>query len=333
VVNDIIYLGETEKSALKAALFQIPGVKNVAAADGAPAGQTWTRTVRYKSSAVKQTVNYLSVDEHFIPTLHISLQSGNNFRSTVPQQGRHEIIVNETAAKRLGIPPPVVGQQVVWSENPTTGEIDYATIVGVVKDFHFTSMTTEIAPFIFFNTSKREWKYIIKIGGANLSQTLTKIKNVWETHVNSRPFQYTFLDDNFARLYMSEMNFKNIFRWITFIAIFLSCLGLFSLSSFMIEQRTKEISIRKVLGASVFRVTIMLSAEYIKLVIIGAALSFPLCLWAMRKWLENFAYHIKLEAGVPVLATLIILALALFTVCFHTLNAATANPVKSLKAD
>jgi putative ABC transport system permease protein len=332
VLNDIIYLNEPEKTTLKAALFQIPEVKDIAASDGAPAGQSWTRTVRYKNSAVKQTINYLSVDEHFIPTLQISLHAGKNFSGRV-QQEHHEIIINETAAKQLGIPPPAIGQQVVWSENKMTGEIDYATIVGVVEDFHFTSMTTAIGPFVFFNTKKREWKYIIKIKSANLSQTLTKIKDAWQTHVTSRPFQYTFMEDNFSRLYVAEINFKNVFRWITFISIFLSCLGLFSLSSFMTAQRKKEISIRKVLGASVFRVTILLSAEYAKLVIISAVISFPLCLWATHKWLENFVYHIQTGIGLPLLATLLILGTALFTVTFQTLKAALANPVKSLKAE
>jgi putative ABC transport system permease protein len=124
-----------------------------------------------------------------------------------------------------------------------------------------------------------------------------------------------------------------MFGWITFIAIFLSCLGLFSISSFMTAQRKKEISIRKVLGASVFRVTILVSAEYVRLVVISAVISFPLCLWATHKWLENFVYHIQPGIELPLLATLLILGIALFTVCFQTLKAALANPVKSLKAE
>jgi putative ABC transport system permease protein len=329
-VNDINYLSPNERAALRADLVQVPGVRVVSASDGAPGGQVWTRSIQYKGAVEKRSVNYLTVDEDFLAALHIPLVSGNNFMAA---GARREVIVNEAAVQRLGIPSPVIGQQLLWNENPVTGEKTYSTIVGLVKNFHFTSMRDEIMPFIFVNGNNRQWKYLVKLGGTGLPETLSRIKTVWDKHVKSRPFQFAFLDDTFARLYAADVNFKNIFRYVTFIALFLSCLGLFSLSSLITRQRTKEIGIRKVLGASIVRMIMMLCGEYLRLVLIAAAFALPVAWWAMHSWLQNFAYRTDIPVWMLALAALLMFVITLFTVCFHTLRAAMVNPVKSLKSE
>src|SRR5262249_49046810 len=134
----------------------------------------------------------------------------------------------------------------------------------------------------------------MKLGGNDLNATIAKIQNVWNKNVTSRPFQYFFLDETYAQLYQSEMNFKKIFFYITFIAIFIACLGLFGLSSFITEQRSKEIGIRKVLGASVSGIVSMLSKDFVKLIAIAAIIAFPLAWWTMNKWLQDFVYRVTI---------------------------------------
>jgi putative ABC transport system permease protein len=330
IINDINYLAPGERTALKAELLQVPGVQAVSAADGAPAGQVWTRSVSRKGATETQSVNYLTVDENFLSALQIPLLAGSNFQST---HSSRDVMLNEAAVQRLAVPAPVIGQQLLWNENPVTGEKTYATIVGVAKNFHFTSMRDEIMPFVFVSGDNRQWKYLVKLRGTNFHETLAHIKQVWDERVKSRPFQFVFLDDTFARLYASDVNFKNIFRYVTFIALFLSCLGLFSLSSLITRQRTKEIGIRKVLGASVVRMTFMLSGEYLRLVLIAAVISLPVAWWIMHAWLQNFAYRSGIPVWIPALAALLIMLASLATVCFHTVKTSMANPVKSIKTE
>jgi len=166
-----------------------------------------------------------------------------------------------------------------------------------------------------------------------MGRSLANIQNVWNVDVKSRPFQYFFLDETYAKLYRSEMNFKTIFFYITFIAIFIACLGLFGLSSFITEQRTKEIGIRKVLGASVSGLVAMLSKDFISLVLIAALIAFPLAWWAMHRWLQDFVYRININWWVFIAAATISLLIALVTISSQAIKAAISNPVKSLRSE
>jgi len=233
--------------------------------------------------------------------------------------------------KDLKIPAPAVGQQIAWDSNDDTTW--YLQVVGVVKDFHFTSMKNEIKPFAFVYNPNRQWFFTAKLDGANMNQTLAKVEAVWNKNVTSRPFQYFFLDETYANLYKSEMNFKIIFFYITFIAIFIACLGLFGLYSFITEQRTKEIGIRKVLGASVSGIVGMLSKDFLKLIIIAAFIAFPVAWWVMTKWLQDFVYRTDIGWRAFAAAALIALLIALITISFQAIKAAIANPVKSLRTE
>jgi putative ABC transport system permease protein len=241
------------------------------------------------------------------------------------------VVLNETAVKDLQVPSPVIGQQIVWGTDEDTTW--YVKVVGVVKDFHFTSMRNEIKPFAFFWRPNRVGNFTIKMDGGDMQGKIAKIKTIWNKNVTSRPFQYSFLDDTYAQQYKSEMNFKIIFFYITFIAIFIACLGLFGLSSFIMEQKTKEIGIRKVLGASVAGIVGMLSKDFVKLIIIAAVIAFPVAWWAMSKWLQDFVYRIQVSWWVFIAAGVSALLIALVTISFQSIKAAITNPVKSLRTE
>jgi putative ABC transport system permease protein len=241
------------------------------------------------------------------------------------------VVLNERAVKDLQVPSPVIGQQLVWNtENDTTW---YVKVIGIAKDFHFTSMKNEIKPFAFFWEPNRVDNFTIKLDGADMQGKIANIKSVWDKNVTTRPFQYSFLDETYARQYKSEMNFKSVFFYITFIAIFIACLGLFGLSSFIMEQKTKEIGIRKVLGASVTGIVSLLSKDFVILIIIATLIAFPIAWWAMNKWLQDFVYRININWWIFIAAGVMALLIAMITVSFQAVKAAIANPIKSLRTE
>jgi len=343
MINDIGYLSRSERQKLQNDFQQVPGIKAVAATDGIVGGQNWTTGIRLKGTENGQLVNFLTVDYNYFDALNMEFKEGRGFSAQLlsdtlnyrapgtTERFAGSIILNETAVKDLKIPAPAVGQQIAWDSNDDTTW--YLQVVGVVKDFHFTSMKNEIKPFAFVYNPNRQWFFTAKLDGANMNQTLAKVEAVWNKNVTSRPFQYFFLDETYANLYKSEMNFKIIFFYITFIAIFIACLGLFGLYSFITEQRTKEIGIRKVLGASVSGIVGMLSKDFLKLIIIAAFIAFPVAWWVMTKWLQDFVYRTDIGWRAFAAAALIALLIALITISFQAIKAAIANPVKSLRTE
>jgi putative ABC transport system permease protein len=233
--------------------------------------------------------------------------------------------------KNLSIKGPPVGQQLVWGEDQDT--VYYATIVGIVPDFHFTSMRSEIKPFAFVTDNNRVWQFAIKLETIAVNETVQKIERAWNTMVPERPFQYYFLDNVYERLYQSERNFKTMFLSVTSLALFIACMGLFGLSAFIAEQRTREVAIRKVIGSSVMQILVLLSTQFVKLVVVAFALAVPLAWFAVDTWLKGFAYRIDVHWSVFLIAGLSSVIIALITVSVQTLNAATTNPVRSLRSE
>jgi putative ABC transport system permease protein len=207
------------------------------------------------------------------------------------------------------------------------------TIVGVVKDFHYTSAKQKIAPLMMLASNNSKGSIIIKIKTTDINHLINDIKNQWNTYNASAPFSYSFLDEQYASLYASEQRTGQIFTSFSIIAIIIACLGLFGLAAFMIRQRVKEIGIRKVLGASTGSITAMLSKEFLKLIIIASLIAFPVTWYAMYKWLQDFAYRINIEWWVFLLAGCIALLVAALTISFQSIKAALANPVKSLRSE
>jgi putative ABC transport system permease protein len=343
MINDVIYLDRSQRELLKNELQQVPGVKKLAFASGIVGEQYGINGMRLKGSTNDQAINFMAIDQDYLDVLNMQLKEGRNFSARFPADTlsngtagtteRHAggVILNETAVKQLGIPSPVIGNQLVYRElNDTTW---YVEVIGVVKDFHFASMRNEIKPFGFFADNNRQAYFTVKLDGRNMSSGIEKIQAAWNKRVTTRPFQYFFLDETYAKLYAAEQNFKIIFFYITAIAIFISCLGLFGLSSFITQQRTKEIGIRKVLGASVSGIVGMLSKDFLKLVIIAAVLAFPVAWYAMNKWLQDFVYRIEMSWWVFAVAAMAALLIALGTISFQAIRSALANPVKSLRTE
>jgi len=315
--------------AARDALAQIPGVKNVAECDGMIGGQNWTNNLRVKGSDNGQLVNFLSVGYDFIEAFGLELKEGRDFSPEFPADTNDAIILNETAVKQLGVPAPVLGRQIVWSEEEDTTY--YAKVIGVVKDFHFTSLREEIKPFAFVITPSRTWLFALKMSGQNLRQTLAQIESTWASLVPDRPFDYYFLDESIDRLYRSEQNFRAIFSTMTLLSLIIACLGLFGLAAFTAEQRTKEIGIRKVLGASVSGLVGLLSQDFVKLVLIANLIACPVAWYAMKQWLQSFAYRIDMGWWIFALAGGIAVLIALLTVSMQAIKAALANPVAALR--
>ncbi|MEO6453959.1 MAG: ABC transporter permease [Ginsengibacter sp.] len=281
---------------------------------------------------VKADIRYVAVDYDFIPTYGVQMAAGRNF-SRAFGTDTSNFIINEAAVKGIGWKSP----QDAVGKNFRYGSIT-GHIIGIMKDFHFESLHQEITPLIFIMpvTAPNQSFYnsiSIKVSGSNISPALASIKKVWQNYLPEIPYQYTFFDENFSKLYESEQRQGTIFTVFACIAILIACLGLLGLSAFAIFQRVKEIGIRKVLGASVSTIVALLSKDFLKLVLIAAIIAFPIAWFAMHTWLQDFAYRINISLWVFLAAGIIAACIALFTIGFQAIKAALANPVKSLRTE
>jgi hypothetical protein len=266
----------------------------------------------------------LSVDFDYLETMGMKISDGRFFSKEFTSDAGQTYILNETAVEVMGLKSPV-GKWMEWGPR--------GTIVGVVKDFHFRSLQYNIVP-IFLIISPERFEYlVIRVGstGAALQETLNHIENVWNAFAPEFPFEFHFLDEAFDNMYRKEVRIARLFRTFTFLAIFISCLGLFGLASFMTEQRTREVGIRKVLGSSISQILLHYSLEFIKWVAIANLVSWPFAYVFMRKWLGNYAYRAPMTLGLFIISGLIALLIALFTVSHQLIKAARINPVDSLR--
>ena len=282
----------------------------------------------------KQVFPIMEVDPDFLETMGMELAAGRNFSPDRPGDSK-AMILNETLTKNLGWEDPI-GKTVLMMDladqgSPEKGfiEVPY-TVIGVVKDFHFESLHEKIRGNVM-KMSGEVGRISVRLDPGNVAATLQSIGDIWRKLETAYPFQYVFLDDSFDRLYRSEQRMGQIFISFTLMAIFISCLGLFGLASFSADQRTKEIGIRKVLGASVSNVVFLLSRDFTKWVILANVVAWPVAYLVMNKWLQNFAYRIGLAVWMFVLAGIIALVIALLTVSTKAIKAAVADPVYSLR--
>ena len=343
VIRDYGGLSRATSNSFQNDLLKIPGVKDAATADGVVGGQNWTTGLNVKGSKNSTLVNFLSVGNDFLNVLGIKLKEGRSFSPDFPadtltnvgngklEQNIGSVIVNERAVKDLGISKPILGKQLQWGSDGDTSY--YVTIIGVAKDFHFASFKNEIKPFAFVNIPARSDYLTVKLSTKNIAATIQQIENKWKAFAPDKPLQYFFLDETFAQLYKAEANFQKVFIVLVALSIVIACLGLFGLAAFTAEQRTKEIGIRKVLGASVARITTMLSADFLKLVFISILIATPVAWWAMSEWLQNYAYRIEINGWIFLAAAFISILIAIITVSFQAIKAAIANPVKSLRTE
>jgi putative ABC transport system permease protein len=281
------------------------------------------------------SVNANPIDEDYVKTTGLQIVAGEDFiiqdiKDVSPKEQRerkYHFILNESAAKQLGwTPQEAIGKR-MFLDNSRPGYVK-----AVVKDFHFASMHQAIKPLVLF-PEIRGRQLLIKTTGTNLAGTMSFLESKWRELVPYMPFEYRFLDDDYNILYRSELQLGKIMGFFTSLSIILACLGLFGLTSYIVQQRIKEIGIRKVLGASISGIVVLISSGFIRLVAISFVISFPLAWWAMGMWLKDFVYRIDISWQVFTIAGLSVVTVTLLTVGFQAIKAALMNPVKSLKTE
>lgn len=332
VIPNSYALGKNEK-AYEQQMLQDPRIINATASYYKPAGPTnYNNALAYPQGndhLVVDGVEY-HVDENYIPTLGMKMISGRNFSKEFGTDSL-AIILNETAAHALGWNNMTAVGKTVIRQNSDRGTNIPFHVVGVVKNFNFKSLHEAISPL--YMTLQPEGGLIFKIKTTNVAGLLATMKKQWDSYQTEEPFTCSFMDDLFNNTYAAEQKTGTILNIFSVLIILVACLGLFGLVTYTAEQRTKEIGIRKVLGASVTQVTEMLSKEFVKLVLIASLISFPVAWWGMNKWLQSFAYRITISWWIFIVAALAALLIALITVSLQAIKAALANPVNSLRSE
>ncbi|HEY1872704.1 MAG TPA: FtsX-like permease family protein, partial [Chitinophagaceae bacterium] len=262
----------------------------------------------------------------FVKTMNLQMQSGRDFSKDFGTDSV-AFLLNETAVKKMGLADPVIGQTIKWGNHP-------GKVVGVMKDFHFNSLHETIEPLIMRLDEDWSWGTIlVRIKAGKTKEAITSLQKICKQLNPKFPFTYQFSDLEYARLYESEAVVSRLANIFAFLAIFISCLGLFGLATFTAEQRAKEIGVRKVLGASSSNIVRLLSANFLKPVLLAFLVAFPAAWYAMNNWLQNYAYKINLSWWMFVLAGSLTVCIALITVSYQSIKAALMNPVKSLRTE
>ena len=331
VIQETWWLGDN-RDVFRQQLLQDPRVVSVSSSGYLPAGPSnGNNFFAYSDGHTDQMIKNLryEVDEQYIPTLGMQMTKGRNFSKEYKSDST-AIVVNESAVRAFGWQDDPLRHTITHSEND--GARTTYHVIGVIKDFHFRSLHEAISPLAM--TLGPDWNnYIVKVNTKDVSGLLSGLQRKWTALTTEAPFNYSFLDQRFDKTYKAEKNIGAILGIFAALTIFVACLGLFGLATFMAIQRTKEIGIRKVLGADVTGLVALLSKDFIKLVGIAFVLAAPIAWWAMNKWLQDFAYRAPISWWIFALAALLALLVALVTISWQAIRAALANPVKSLRAE
>ena len=316
---------------LTSELAQLESITSVTAASNLP-GQNFNQHSIWRADDDQQWADasecYVAMD--FFSVLNIPFQAGRSFSRQYATDSLQSFIINASAAQALNLTDPI-GQELVWRQNEG---VLHGTVIGVVEDFHYRTLHEPIRPMIFQLAPQGANHVLIKLQPSeNVSATLASIQQVWETFDQQFDFSFYFLDDSLQANYQAEVQMSRIFGIFSFITIIIACIGLFGLVQHITVQRTKEVGIRKVLGASVTEVVKLLSRDFTLLVLIALLLSLPLAGWVMNQWLQNFAYQIEISVWVYILAGGVVLLLSGITVVAQTLRVANLSPVKSLQSE
>ncbi len=320
-------------------LLRNPQIESAAGSSRVPPGRLTSNIgTRPEGIPTEQRQNMQTVwtDFGFIETMGFEMAAGRSFSRDFPSDANNAFILNEAAVEEIGwTNETAVGKGFGSSEisdwNSGQWEERNGVVIGVLKDFYFESMKEEIEPTVYFVAPYMAWNYVVRVKPSNIPKTIDYIEEVWKDFNPEIPFEYTFVDENFASLYATEERQGNIFGLFAMLAIFIACLGLIGLASFTAEQKKKEISIRKILGASSFNIVRMLSKEFTWLVIFAFIVASPIAWYLMNNWLQDFAYRISIGIPVFILACIAALLVAWVTVGLQTARAANANPSKALR--
>jgi putative ABC transport system permease protein len=318
--------------AVKTALAENPGVQSISASRAVP-GEFLPNAgtnIQDRNGVMQSfTPGIYEIDFDFLPAYEIKMAAGRVYSRDFPADTEHSMIINEAAAKMWGYsnPEEIIGKQFEqWGRK--------GTVVGVTKDFNYQSLHNKVEPltlrmaqFYSFN------RLSLRVKSENLHKTIAQLERTWNTLAPQRPFKYEFLDQSFNQQYQQDLRFGEIFIIFGSLTIFIACLGLFGLATYSTEKRLKEIGVRKILGASVANIVGLLSGDFVKLVLIAIVIATPLAWWTMNKWLNDFAYRVDIHWWIFLFAGLSAVVIALLTVGFLALRAATKNPVRSLRAE
>ncbi|RAK02884.1 putative ABC transport system permease protein [Larkinella arboricola] len=329
---------------IKADMAKIPTVKNVSVTSRVPGEWKMIRTVKMHppGKADDQQISYLiGADKDFLKTFEVDLLKGRNFVNPADSMS---VLLNETAARLFNLTEPS-GQ---WLEIPTLswgGEFRPVNpdntpfkvrVIGIVKDFHFQSLKAKIEPLVLAyhqNPIHGIDYYTVRIDANGISQTLEKLQSILQKADPDEPFEYHFLDQQLAVFYQEDARRQTLLIWVALATIFIACLGLFGLATYSTEQRTKEVGVRKVLGASTVSLATLLSGDFLKLVLVANGIAFPIAWWVTGQWLQDYAYHIDLEWWMFALAGVVAMLIAFLTVSYQSIKAALVNPVRSLRSE
>ncbi|MGD8535796.1 MAG: ABC transporter permease [Candidatus Aminicenantes bacterium] len=313
--------------AFKMELQRNPNVVGITAASSIPTHTvTSTSGVDWEGKDPEFNVLFtqFNVDYDYFETLEIDMAQGRSFSKDFPTDAADAFILNETGARLTGMKDPIGKKFTLWNRS--------GPIIGVVKDYHFKSLHAKIEPLVLRMFHKSWNRYVImRIRSEKITETLKSVEDAYKKFHPGYPFEFQFLDEALNALYSSEKRTGTVFQYFMFLAIFISCLGLFGLASFMADLRTKEIGIRKVLGASISGIFLMLLKEFVKWVLLASAISWPLAYYAMDRWLKNFAYRTDIALWIFLISGILGLAAAFATVSYQSLKASVANPVDSLR--
>jgi putative ABC transport system permease protein len=309
-------------------LLKDPSILSVSESSFSPlsiGNSTWGLDWPGKDPQERILFSNFAIDGSYIETMGLTLVGGRTFDKTMASDTAN-IIINEAAARKMGFEPiDAVDQPItVWGERK-------GHIVGVIKDYNYSSAHSEIRPM--FMMFEKDWcSYIIvRAKPQQYAAAVDALNTVYSTYAPAYPFEYRFLDTDWAEFYENEERTGQLFQGFAWLSIFISCLGLFGLAAFSIQQRTKEIGVRKVLGASTSSIITLTVKDFAILVILAAVLGSPLAWYLMEQWLTDFAFHVDISVLVPLAAMLLALVIAIVTVGFHSIRAARTNPVDALR--
>ena len=310
-------------------LLKQPGIKSISASTTVPGQEIyWTSGIKRLNPPNSESVTlyHLGIDYDFIPQFQLKMVAGRNFSKDFPSDNKAAIL-NEQAVSLLGFKNPgdAINQKIIRG--------DTLTIIGVVQGFHHLGLQKAIDPQLILLRPNNRNNYSIKIMSADMPKSIAAIQTTWNKYFPNDPFNYFFLDDFYNQQYKADQQFGKVFTLFAMLAILIACFGLLGLSSYNILQRTKEVGIRKVLGASTSSVVYILSKDFLALVLISFVLAVPITWWIMHSWLQDFAYRISIGWWVFLAAGLLAILIALITISFQAIKAAIANPVKSLRTE
>jgi putative ABC transport system permease protein len=334
VLHNATPLGGKAKT-FREEVIKLPGVDNATVTGYLPTNG-WRNsnlvfmdpTLDQKRAVAMQTWD---VDEQYIPTLGMEMAAGRNFSKDFPTDSGG-IIINEAALRLLGMNDPI-GKSLYYIRDLNNKDaVSDLRIVGIVKDFNFSSMRQQVTPLALM-LNGNNGNIALRLSSTNMHQLVAQIERTYKSMAPGEPFNYSFMDEEFNNLYRTEQRMGVIAITFSGLAILIACLGLFGLAAYAAEQRTKEIGIRKVLGATVSNITAMLSKDFLRLVIISALIAFPVAWWFMHSWLQDFAYRTNISWWVFIMAGITAALIAVITVSFQTIKAAISNPIKSLRTE